>query len=50
MSALWCLTGSLDTRPFEDSKVADVINDNAKVGLPIEKHDVVAVSSFSRPA
>jgi DNA repair exonuclease SbcCD nuclease subunit/ABC-type dipeptide/oligopeptide/nickel transport system ATPase subunit len=28
MSTLWCLTGSLDPRPLEDSKVGDVVNDD----------------------
>lgn len=31
MSMLWCLTGSLDPRPFQDSKVSDVVNDDSKV-------------------
>jgi len=36
MSALWALTGSADARPFQDSKVLDVVNDfsnSAKVSL-----------------
>jgi len=28
---LWCLTGSMDPRPVQDAKVADVVNDYAKV-------------------
>ena len=30
MATLWCLTGSLDARPLEDSKVADLVNDASK--------------------
>jgi DNA repair exonuclease SbcCD ATPase subunit/DNA repair exonuclease SbcCD nuclease subunit len=31
MAALWALTGSVDPRPLEDSKVSDVVNDSSKV-------------------
>ena len=31
MAALWALTGSADPRPFQDSKVADVVNDSKDV-------------------
>jgi hypothetical protein len=31
MSALWALTGSLDPRPLQDNKVADLVNDDAPV-------------------
>jgi hypothetical protein len=31
MATLWALTGSLDSRPMQDAKVADVVNDDAKV-------------------
>jgi DNA repair exonuclease SbcCD ATPase subunit len=34
MSILWALTGSLDPRPVQDSKVADVVNDASKVSIP----------------
>ena len=30
MSTLWCLTGSLDARPLDDSKVSDIVNDESK--------------------
>ena len=36
MSALWSLSGSLDARPTQDGKVADIVNDssmNAEVTL-----------------
>ena len=33
MSALWALTGSLDTRPVNDAKVSDVVHDNSLVSL-----------------
>jgi DNA repair exonuclease SbcCD ATPase subunit/DNA repair exonuclease SbcCD nuclease subunit len=31
MAPLWALTGALDPRPLPDNKVADVVNDDAKV-------------------
>ena len=31
MSILWALTGSLDLRPMQDSKVSDVVNQDSKV-------------------
>ena len=31
VSMLWALTGSVDPRPLQDSKVTDVINDSSKV-------------------
>ena len=31
MASLWALIGSLDTRPVQDGKVADVVNDFSKV-------------------
>jgi hypothetical protein len=33
MAALWAITGSADPRPFQDNKVADVLNDSNQVGL-----------------
>jgi hypothetical protein len=31
MSILWALTGSLDSRPMQDSKVSDVVHQESKV-------------------
>jgi len=31
MATLWALTGSVDPRPLQDSKVSDVVNDSCKV-------------------
>ncbi|KAL3826974.1 hypothetical protein ACHAXA_000038 [Cyclostephanos tholiformis] len=31
MASLWALTGSLDPRPTQDGKVADVVNDSSRV-------------------
>jgi len=31
MAALWVLTGAVDPRPFQDSKVSDVMNDSNPV-------------------
>jgi len=31
MSTLWALSGSLDPRPMQDSKVVDIIHDSSKV-------------------
>ena len=33
MASLWALTGSMDPRPTQDSKVSDVIHDRSKVYL-----------------
>lgn len=33
MSVLWALTGSIDPRPLQDSKAADVVNDHCKVSV-----------------
>ena len=37
MAALWGLTGSMDPRRVQDSKVADIVNDESKVSylLPV---------------
>ena len=40
MAALWALTGSLDARPLQDSKVSDVVNDDSKVRIGIGVCDV----------
>jgi DNA repair exonuclease SbcCD ATPase subunit len=31
MATLWALTGTLDPRPMQDAKVADVVNNDSKV-------------------
>lgn len=31
MATLWALTGTLDPRPMQDSKVSDIVNDESKV-------------------
>lgn len=31
MASLWALVGTLDARPIQDGKVADVVNDNSKL-------------------
>jgi hypothetical protein len=31
VSTLWALTGTIDPRPLQDSKVSDVIHDSSKV-------------------
>lgn len=31
VSILWALTGNIDPRPLQDSKVSDVIHDTSKV-------------------
>jgi hypothetical protein len=48
MASLWCLTGSLDNRPAQDSKVADVVNDSSKVrsGLRPVHHQLHHLQSF----
>jgi DNA repair exonuclease SbcCD ATPase subunit len=43
MSILWALTGSLDPRPFDDSKVSDVVNDLSKVARVSLKGSINAV-------
>lgn len=34
VSILWALTGTTDSRPSQDYKVSDVVNDSSKVSLP----------------
>ena len=31
VAILWCISGNMDARPVQDSKVSDVVNDDSKV-------------------
>ena len=48
MATLWALTGTLDPRPMQDAKVADVVNDDSKVStLPSRKFAALFVVELS---
>ena len=47
MATLWALTGTLDPRPMQDAKVADVVNDDSKVSVVdlVKFHVAISLTS-----